>query len=242
MEKNEVWKDQKLVDKFLKGVRGAIPLADEQILVMLRLLAASGEVKRFADLGCGNGILSSAILERYPEARGVLLDYSEPMLKAARDSLSHLSSQLKLQFADLGEKEWVDQVSDMAPLDAVVSGFAIHHLTDERKKTLYGEIFSLLRPGGIFINVEHVASATAWINRVGDDYFIDSLFSHHVNNGGTRSRADIADDFFHRDDKDANILALTEIQCKWLRELGYVEVDTVLKIFEIGVFTGRKPE
>ncbi len=34
---------------------------------------------------------------------------------------------------------------------------------------------------------------------------------------------------------------LVEAQCKWLRELGYADVDCYLKLFEIAVFGGRKP-
>jgi hypothetical protein len=37
---------------------------------------------------------------------------------------------------------------------------AIHHLEHERKRSLYREVFEVLRPGGMFANFEHVASST----------------------------------------------------------------------------------
>ena len=41
-----------------------------------------------------------------------------------------------------------------------VSGFAIHHLTHERKQQLFSEITAMLRPGGVLANLEVVQCAT----------------------------------------------------------------------------------
>ena len=39
--KADVWKSASLSAKYLKGIRGAIPLAGEQIDILVRLLAAA---------------------------------------------------------------------------------------------------------------------------------------------------------------------------------------------------------
>ena len=44
-----------------------------------------------------------------------------------------------------------------------------------------------------------------------------------------------------RDDKEANILAPVEVQCEWLRECGFEDVDCFFKFFELAVFGGRPP-
>ena len=63
--RDEVWKSPSLVHAFLEGVRGGIPFAAARLDVMLRVVAAAGRpVARFADFGCGDGVLAGAILGR----------------------------------------------------------------------------------------------------------------------------------------------------------------------------------
>jgi tRNA (cmo5U34)-methyltransferase len=239
---DEVWKSEALVQTFLQGVRGGIPLAAEQIDVMLRLIAACNiPIDRFADLGCGNGVLAGAILARYPQARGDLIDFSEPMLAQARLELQAQAAQVRFVTADLALADWGHAVADHAPFDAMVSGFAIHHLPHIRKQQLYREVFDLLRPGGLFVNIEHVASQSNQDAAIFDEYLIDSLYAFHTRAGSGKSRAQIADEHVHRPDKAANLLAPVEVQCAWLRDIGYQDVDCYLKIFELAVFAGRCP-
>jgi tRNA (cmo5U34)-methyltransferase len=237
---DEVWKSASLVRTFLDGVRGGIPFAATHIELMLRLLSATGRpIERFLDLGCGDGVLSRSILGSYPNAHGTLIDFSEPMLAESRRRLSGFAAQLDLRLADLGDPSWRDSLG--GKFDAAVSGFAIHHLLDTRKRALYGEIFALLADGAVFVNVEHVASPSRWIAKLADDHFIDSLYAFHLARGGTRTRDEIAEEYVHRPDKQANILAPVEDQCAWLREIGYADVDCWFKAFELAVFGGRRP-
>jgi SAM-dependent methyltransferase len=234
---SEVWKSPGLVAKYLEGVRGAIPLAAEQIEVLLRLLRARGQpVRRFLDLGCGDGILSAAVLERYRGALGVLVDFSGPMLDAARSRLSAYWRRVQFACEDYSRSTWADRVRLDGPYDAVISGFSIHHQPDRRKRTLYRQIFSLLGPGGVFVNIEHVSSPTPWVESAWDDYFIDALHRHQPG----RTRRWVAAQYHRRPDKAANILAPVERQCQWLRRIGFVDVDCYLKVFELAVFGGRR--
>lgn len=237
---DQVWQSPALAEKYLTGVRGAIPLATEQIDIILRVIASTAKpVTRFLDLGCGDGILGAAILEKYPTATGVFLDFSESMIKAAREQLKQSTSHLEFLVLDYANPQWVDSVT-LAPFDLVVSGFSIHHQSDQRKQRLYHEIYQLLSPGSLFINVEHVASATKWIEKVWENYMIDSLEAMHSRQGSAKSRAEVAAEFYHRPDKDANILAPVADQCEWLRQIGFEDVDCYFKVFELAVFGGRR--
>ncbi len=193
----------------------------------------------FLDIGCGDGILGNAILKMKPKATGVFLDFSESMMDAARKKLG-AGSSVKFVNADMGKPNWARTLSDFNSFDIIVSGFAIHHQTDERKKELYREIHTLLTPGGVFLNLEHVASRSQAIEHVFDDYFIEALYSYHSGFDQNRTKEEIAGEYYKRPDKDANILAAVEAQCDWLREIGYEDVDCFFKVFELALFGGRK--
>jgi tRNA (cmo5U34)-methyltransferase len=143
--------------------------------------------------------------------------------------------------ADYGDRRWKELPELATSFDVVVSGFSIHHQVDERKRELYAEILELLEPGGLFLNLEHVASRSPWGEALFDEYFIDAIFSYHTRMGAGKSRQEVADAYVHRADKAANILAPVEDQCAWLRELGYEEVDCYFKTFELALFGGRRP-
>ncbi|MDP6355712.1 MAG: class I SAM-dependent methyltransferase [Planctomycetota bacterium] len=239
----EVWQDEGLVKRFLEGVRGGIPLLSVQLRMIRRMLRRIDfPVVQFLDLGCGDGILSATVLEEFPDARGVLLDFSQAMLDAAHERFEEWGRELTFLKSDFSDPGWTADAGEHAPFDAVVSGFSIHHQPDEIKRQIYEQVLSLLRPGGIFLNNEHVLSPTQWIENASDECFVDSLYLLHLKKGTGKSKEQVLHEFVHRPDKEANILTRVEKQCDWLREIGYEDVDCYFKIFELAVFGGRRPK
>jgi tRNA (cmo5U34)-methyltransferase len=234
-----VWQKSALAKNFLENVRAGIPYGVDQLEIMLRLTRARGEdVQTFMDLGCGGGALARAVLSEYPNGHGTLVDFSEPMLEAAHTQLDGYGDQLQFVQADLSGPEWKSGFE--TGFDVIVSGYAIHHLAHERKRALYQEIFDLLNPNGMFVNVEHVSSSTAWGEAQFDELMIDSLLAHHTAHSSGKTRDQIRDELVKRPDKVANILAPLETQLNWLREIGFQDVDCYFKVFELAVFAGRK--
>jgi ubiquinone/menaquinone biosynthesis C-methylase UbiE len=242
MATDEDWKLPAIVNRFL-SYRAAIPLAQEQIGVMVSVLRTRTEpVENFLDLGCGNGVLGAAVLGEYPSARGVLADFSEPMLIQAREQLKDHASQLAFENLDYGDKAWVNQMQTHGPFDAIVSGYSIHHQPDVRKREVFAEIYSLLKPGGWFVNVEHVSSAAQLNVDLFEHHYTSARYAIEKRNGGARTLQEIEIEYKTRPDKAANILTPVELQCDWLREIGYEEVDCYMRIYELAVFGGRKPK
>ena len=237
----EVWKLAPVAEQFL-SIRAGIPLAQEQIGIMLAVLASrGGPVTRFLDLGCGDGILGAAVLGRYPKSHGVLADFSEPMLEQARKSLGAYASRLEFLNVDYSDPAWIQTFQGQAAFDAIVSGYSIHHQPDGRKKEIYTEIFGLLKAGGWFVNVEHIAPATELVTQMFESHIIEARVEKEIRSGGPQTREQITRAFNSRQDKGVNLLAPTETQLAWLREIGFEDVDCYFRVYSLAVLAGRRP-
>ncbi|MGB6068488.1 MAG: class I SAM-dependent methyltransferase [Desulfomonilaceae bacterium] len=238
---HSIWKSESVVAHYLDR-KDSRPFIQEQIEVMLRLIKdLCRPVQRFMDLGCGDGILAAVILEDYPDATAILADQSEPMLESARAKLPRPPGTAHFCAVDYAGPEWIQVVAQYAPLDLVVSGFSIHHQPDSRKRQIYSEIFNIVASGGMFINMEHVASPSKRTATLWDRVRVDSLYKFAVQRGSNKPRSAIEKEYFERPERQANLFALVETQCDWLREIGYTDVDCFFKYYELALFGGCKP-
>jgi cyclopropane fatty-acyl-phospholipid synthase-like methyltransferase len=235
--KADVWKDRDVAAAFLNERSLLIPDRPRQLEVLRRVLRHTvGEPGRVLDLGSGDGLLLAAVLQEFPRATGAAVDFSPLMLEQARARLALFGPRAATAEADLGSPAWRQVVR--GPFDAVVSGFAIHHLADERKRALYREVYELLPEGGVFLNCEHVASPSPRVEQVFDDAMSEHLWQRRRERGEEVTREQVRREFLERPDRAANILAPVEDQCAWLREVGFRDVDCFWKYFELAIFGG----
>ena len=150
------WLAAEKVEEY-RGRADRIPHRTEGETVLLELLPE--RVERVLDLGCGDGRLFALVRGARPEAGGVAVDFSPPMLERARDRFAG-DPEIEVREHDLAQP-----LPDLGRFDLVVSSLAIHHLEDARKRELYAEVFGMLGPGGRFSNLEHVSSPTPALHR-----------------------------------------------------------------------------
>lgn len=194
---------------YLEGA-DRIPHRREGELVLLELLP--DKVEHVLDLGCGDGRLLALVKSAFPQSHGVALDFSKTMLDAARIRFANDDS------VSIVEHNLSDPLPDIGAFDTVVSSFAIHHLDDERKYELYQEIYRILKPGGIFCNLEHVTSPT---QKLHDDFY-EALGSSI------------------KEEDPSNQCVSVDVQLNWLRKIGYEDVDCYWKWRELALLAGVK--
>lgn len=107
------------------------------------------------DLGFGTGHGAEMILEKFPNARLVGIDFSEKMLKKATQRLGRFGDRVDLKLGDFIEIDFG------GGFDVVVSAVAIHNCTHEDKKKLFERICIALKSGGTFVNGDFFEHADA---------------------------------------------------------------------------------
>ena len=204
------WTTAEHVDRYLERADEFPRRAEGESVLLEHLPRDAGRV---LDLGTGDGRLLAMLQADRPAMLGVGLDFSGLMLDAARRRFS------EEERIELVEHDLAQPLPELGRFDAVVSSMAIHHLEHERKRSLYGEVFDLLEPGGVFANFEHVASPT---RRLHIAFF-----------------AAIAEPLEHEDPSDR--LLDVHTQLTWLREIGFDDVDCYWKWLEMALLIGVRP-
>lgn len=235
------WQRQELVDEFTERRETLLPLLDVQEDLLRRLFTRGGrEIGRFLDIGAGDGASSQLLLElggAGARSQAVLVDFSEPMLSRAGERLRRFPDRWQLVRGDLREPSWSEGLP-AGRFDAAISSYAIHHLTSERKRQLYGEVFALLAPGAMFVNMD-VVSVEGPLRGLFDEQMVaNAIIAEHAH-GGARSDDEIERELLADDDEDRpDGLA---VQLQWLGEAGFEQVETHFKWAEGVVFGGVKP-
>ncbi len=138
----------------------------ERSALIQSMLAKAGVPKdtpvRVLDVGGGYGYVSGEVFKAFPRAEVTLQDFSAPMIERARDFLSAHAKQMHYSHSDLMDRSWMlkAMADGKGPFDLVVSAIAIHNVRDIAAiGECYRDIRGLLKPGGSFLNCDHVERA-----------------------------------------------------------------------------------
>jgi tRNA (cmo5U34)-methyltransferase len=220
-----------------------IPDREVQTDVICSLIPPASGDCRMLDLCCGEGVLTYALLERFPACYVLGYDGSQTMLDTARAALSIYAGRFETRLFDLADTSWR---SFPQPLHAVVSSLAIDHLDDEQKQQLFRDVFAMLEPSGAFIVADIIQPTSKQAIDLAGRQWDEAVRQRSLHLSGDLS----AYEEFHA--LGWNSFTATEAdpmdkmsplfdQLKWLEQAGFEGVDVFWVKAGHAVFGGYKP-
>lgn len=201
-----------------------IPCFDDFYGMALDLMESSKDTPHILDLGAGTGLLSGMLLQKYPNARLTLMDISEKMLRMARPIFAG-TDQVQYVVGDYTKHAFTSSY------DMIISSLSIHHLTHADKKNVFGTVYKMLEPGGLFINADQVQGKTPETDAYYRERWLDAIH-----------RSGLSDEAISAsiERRKVDINAKLDDQLLWLEEAGFSVVDCMYKYLDFAVFYAQK--
>src|SRR5262249_15055116 len=133
---------------FIDHGRFFVPEREEQIETLCALIPPPAGPAHVVELCCGEGLLSGALLERFPEVTVHAYDGSPAMLETGAARLAGYGERFDARLFNLADRAWR---RFPWPVHAVLSSLAIHHLDGAAKAELYADLAHAVAPGGVLL-------------------------------------------------------------------------------------------
>lgn len=202
---------------------------------------AANEKLTLLDLGTGTGFLTAYLLEAFPNARIIAVDGAAAMMQQAQARLHEKAQALTWHICTF--QELARTAATLPQLDAVVSCFALHHLSAEQKRELYQALLAKLRAGGWLINADLVALPNTKIE-ARYQYLRCLGIQQRARQqlGEERTLDAIAAELAQLEREDGDQPLRLEDDLRLLREAGFHEVDCFWKETREAVWGGCRLE
>jgi tRNA (cmo5U34)-methyltransferase len=241
-ENSAAWDEQASRD-FIQSGRYFVPERERQIQTIAALVSHDAQPGWAIDLGCGEGLLAQALLEKVASLQVLALDGSPAMLKLAQARLARFGQRFQAQLFDFFDRSWPELT---APLQALVSSLAIHHLDSSQKRALFREVFDLLAPGGrlLIADVIEPASPQGW--KLAAEAWDEAVRERSLEldgslEGFTRFEQLRWNTYRYFDPQDIDRPSPLFEQLKWLEGTGFTGVDVFWMRAGHAIFGGVKP-
>lgn len=237
------WGDKNKAAYFLENAEIIVPHRHQQLVLLLDLFGRPEDAEfAIVDLGAGFGAVSERVLSRFPRSTVTCVDGSTEMMALARDRLAPYGARVSFYLADLANPSWSAEMA--TPYDVAVSALAIHHLSDDRKRGLYRELFNLLRRGGVFLNNDICATPSAMTDRFEDLNLKVIQEQDRAKRGAARPleqiRTEMREQLRMAGEHHHSHIAPLRSQLEWLAEAGFKSVDCYWKYLDLAIFGGVK--
>src|SRR5579883_3482014 len=230
-----VWKSEENIKRWAAEAKVREGRRQEPLRYAAALLPfEEGDEFTIVDLAAGTGMAARAIMDAYPNCKAVLADFSGAMMSEGAKVLEPYEGRYRYVEFDLRQSVWPEGIP--VPMDAAITSQAIHHLPDERKASLFREVFERLKPGGWYVNYEPFKAPDPAVEytwqRVNDRF--DPSLAYKRTHRSPQEHAQHENHVRHMDD--------LETQLAMFKAAGFEAVDVYWKQLDYAVYGGRKPK
>lgn len=202
-------------DKHMKNV---IKNSDEYYSTLIESMKETDKEVQVAVLGCGTGPELSYIFKKCSNAQITCVDIAENMLTLLKEKYSNHRDQIDSLVASY---ETVELNQDH--YDYIVCAMCLHHYDYPRKVTLFEKILSHLKPGGLYIEGDFMATPA----QEAEEY---DIYKQQVEDYPELAYGD-----YHVD-----VTCTVGKELSLMTEAGFWQVDVQYKSGNLGIMVGRK--
>ena len=200
-----------------------------------RFAEARGDRVQAVDVGCGDGAITTLLLEN-PRLDVVGVDNEPKMIVQALERMARWIEPGRLSIVEADALRYLTQQED-GSVDLVASGYVFHNMTPAYRAEVFAENFRVLRPGGLFVNADKYA-------RDGEAHFQDLKWQvdRFFDAFGDADHIDIlrAWVLHYIEDEGPNHLMPETATRAELEAVGFVDISTVCRERMDAVMVARK--
>lgn len=222
--------DKYTAGKYDQDIVNSIPFHKEIHTLLVDFIANNFQVDnnyQLLDIGVGTGITSRLVKDQLPNSNLEVIDFSEQMLKGAKEKLGN---EVEYLLTDYSDYDFEDNKYDL-----VFSFIGLHHQNEKDSfggsKKMFQKIYKLLKRDGFFVlgdlmtyrdlydsALNHAKHYAQLVEKATDEQTLKEWSHHHMY---------------------LNHLAPIEDQIDWLEEVGFL-VEEVFHKMNTGLLICKK--
>ena len=207
----------------------------DQVMLDL-LITLTSPQSAVLELGAGTGLFTEKLLQTDHFGKIYVTDGAAAMLAVAQQTLE--TGHVPLHFLQLDfTTDWAGLVAGI-DFDAITSSMALHHAN--HKQHLFQQIYSTLKPDGVFVFSDHMAGSSACVQHlIARERALIRLGTDVKTN--SEQIQDVIDKDEERGREEGNLCESVAQYQNYLNQCGFVDVECIWRDYWLAVFVARKP-
>ena len=191
------------------------------------------------DLGTGTGLFTEKFIKKFPDSKILAIDGAKTMIDLAKTRLRDLMKNVEFEISDFRKLELIDPCLNY--FDVAFSSYAIHHLTIDEKRNFLKEIWTILKPGGWFLNADLIIAESNVIEKRIQQIRTNGIVKRSRGTDSRFKNIEITREFLNELELNEgdNPLTISE-DLRLIKEAGFSNFGTLWQEYREVVYCGQK--